>query len=1098
MDPERLRLVLQIFEEAVDQPEAERAAFLAGRCGGDDDLRAEVEKLLASLPRAESVFRSALARDLEATARSLGAEEPGRQIGEYRLIRVIATGGMGAVYLAEHTDPALRMQVALKLVRPGLESAAILQRFVSERQLLAGLNHPHIARLLGGGATADGWPYLVMEYVDGRPLDRYCAENRLSVEERIGLVRTVCSAVHYAHRNLVVHRDLKPSNILVTADGAVKLLDFGIAKVLAPDGAVGSAGGAPAPDLTQTAFRALTPRYASPEQVRGGVITTATDVYSLGVILYQLLTGRLPHDTDGATPAELERIVCEEEVAAPSAAVEGEHAGTDPAAPPLEPPRLRQRLAGDLDTIVLKALRKEPDRRYASADELSDDLRRHLEGLPVSARPDTVGYRVSRFARRNRGLVAAAAAIALLLVTATTVSTILYRRANAARAVAEERTREAELLAYTSGLAAAESAIRGNQVAEARRQLEQAPEPLRGWEWRHLWSRLDRSEIAFPKRHGARVNAVGYSPDGTTIVSASADSMMVLWDVARRDARWFRKQTSWVEAAAVSPDGRFIAAATRDSAVAVCDAATGERLARVRTAALPTALGFDAAGRLLVGFRDGTIGRWAVPALSPLDLRRVHEAGVSCLALARDGTLAVGFWDGLVKVSAAGSWHSVRSIRAHQGRVTRMDVSPDGTRLATGAADTKVTVWDLGTGDEIITYHGFEGMVGAVLFSPDGTRVLASDSDGRLLTFDARTGERTTVLPGGPQQTVFVAASAPDSVHFAAGTVYGRVLLWRWDADDVRFLLTETAGPEMNYVLCAAPSPDGRLVASASRTAGVDVWDLATGRHLHGVEAPGARGASAVAFSPDGARLFAAHADGAISVTDAATGRLAATFAAHEAPRENQPAMDGSLVISALDVHPGGTLLATGGADRAVKVWEPSGLLRHGLTGHGKRVTGVRFRPDGAVLASCSSDSTIRLWEVESGRPGRVFADVGRVRDIAWSPDGRRIAAATLDGTVELWDAESGAKLGTLFDEEDNIEAVAFTADGRRLAIGGAAKTIWILDPIGRREIVQLQGHVGRIKSLRFSPGDRVLVSASIDGTVGLWDVVPPRSSPAD
>ncbi|MFN0109520.1 MAG: protein kinase domain-containing protein [Blastocatellia bacterium] len=393
----------------------------------DRQLRAELESLIASLENnPEFIERPALA-DVAVTVPdddlSLDAEPMvGKMIGHYRIVREIGHGGMGSVYLAERADDQYRSQVALKLVRRGLQSNFALRRFVYERQTLAALHHPNIAALLDGGTTEDGLPYLVMEYVEGETISRYCDSRQLPINERLKLFREVCAAVHYAHQSLVIHRDLKPANLMVTAGGQVKLLDFGIAKILNRD----IAGTL---QQTDTAVRLMTPEYASPEQVRGGKITTASDVYSLGVILYELLTGHRPYQIASWLPSDIERAICESEPVKPSTAVlrREEIPAADGGIRVITPeqvgeargessPKLRRHLIGDLDTIVLMALRKEPERRYASVNGLSEDIRRYLESLPVAARPDTFGYRSSKFVRRHKAGVAAVVLVLLALL----------------------------------------------------------------------------------------------------------------------------------------------------------------------------------------------------------------------------------------------------------------------------------------------------------------------------------------------------------------------------------------------------------------------------------------------------------------------------------------------------------------------------------------------------------------------------------------------------------------------------------------------------------------------------------------------------------
>ena len=439
--PANWEQVKELFHHAVELSPGERDAFLDERCGEDAALRDAVEGLLRADAEEPTLLEHSplvFVRDgFEAEA--VGAAP--RRIGPYRILRELGSGGMGTVYEAARDDDNFQQRVAVKLIRRGLDSDPdILRRFHNERQILASLNHPNIARLFDGGTTEDGRPYFAMEYVDGRPVDEYCESAGLDTAARLRLFRTVCAAVAYAHRNLVVHRDLKPSNIVVTADGTVKLLDFGIAKLLTPDDD-------PAATQTLTQHGAMTPAYASPEQVRGLRITTASDVYSLGVVLYELLTGRRPYDFDGRRADEMARVVCEAEPQRPSA-LAGQP--TEPDARRATRPDgsgLRRQLRGDVDNIVLLALRKDPARRYSSVELFSEDIRRHLDGLPVSARPDTFSYRTAKFIERNRASAVAAALILLTLVVGIVGTTWEAVRAGRERERAEKRFAQVRQLA---------------------------------------------------------------------------------------------------------------------------------------------------------------------------------------------------------------------------------------------------------------------------------------------------------------------------------------------------------------------------------------------------------------------------------------------------------------------------------------------------------------------------------------------------------------------------------------------------------------------------------------------------------------------------
>lgn len=442
------QLVEKIFLAAVELPAGRRAAFLETSCAGDASLRAEVESLLSF----DSDKSRPLSPILAASAVDVleGPDMSGVRIGPYQIERVLGHGGMGSVYLAHRADDQFSRKVAIKFIRRGMDTPAAVARFLRERQILADLNHPYIARLLDGGATETGIPYFVMEFVEGKAIHDYCAQHNLGLNARCELFRKICEAVSYAHRSLVVHRDLKPSNILVRENGTPALLDFGIARLI---------DDAAAMDRTRTALTLLmTPDYASPEQLSGKPTGTATDVYSLGVVLYYLLTGSRPFALDGTTPFEMARTVCEDEPPRPSSIAQ------------------HRELSGDLDNIILMALRKEPERRYSSVEQFSDDIQRYLQGRPVLAREATFSYRARKFILRNRvGVIASAAALAAL-VGAVFVTSLEAHRANAALRVAESQRARAEQehqLAAQSEKRAVERAGEAEiqrQEAEAQRQ----------------------------------------------------------------------------------------------------------------------------------------------------------------------------------------------------------------------------------------------------------------------------------------------------------------------------------------------------------------------------------------------------------------------------------------------------------------------------------------------------------------------------------------------------------------------------------------------------------------------------------------------------
>ena len=472
MTPQRWAQIRQIFDDALEKPQRERGAYLGTACAGDGELRREVESLLASHDESKE-FLATPAADLNQVM--LGMESSGTiprvpRVGPYLLEKRIGSGGMGSVWLAFRSDQEFEKKVAVKMVRRGMDSAEILRRFRMERQLLAGLDHPNIARLIDGGSTPEGLPYLVMEYVEGTRIDQFCERHKSTISERLTMFRSVCAAVQYAHSNLVVHRDIKAGNILVTKDGTPKLLDFGIAKLIPTEFSPEAAA------ETRPELRPMTLEYASPEQVRGESITTASDVYSLGVLLYKLLTNKFPFSgPDTQSRMGMQQAICEKEPPRPSSVILSDaHSAVPEPTQKFEITleetrekarrRLKRKLSGDLDMISLKALRKEPARRYLSAEQFSEDVRRYLEGRPVRARGDTLGYRTLKFVQRNAAGVSAMTAVLALFLAGTVWLAVTARRTEAQLKSARDRE-----------LALAPDLIRAyDRLGEPRRAVETA------------------------------------------------------------------------------------------------------------------------------------------------------------------------------------------------------------------------------------------------------------------------------------------------------------------------------------------------------------------------------------------------------------------------------------------------------------------------------------------------------------------------------------------------------------------------------------------------------------------------------------------------
>lgn len=470
-DPERWSQISALLDNVLEVPPEERAAYLDEACADDPELRREVEAFLDAEANAPDFLEGEAAHHASAFMPDVSSStspdplSPGQQLGAYRVAEKIGEGGMSTIYRAERADGSFEQDVAIKLMRTDFGTGDFVQRFLNERQILASLNHPNIARVFDGGTTDTGRPYFVMEHVEGTPITTYCDEHRLSIEERLALFQTVAEAVQHAHQNLVVHRDLKPSNILVTEAGQVKLLDFGIAKLLSPDPETSP----PEAPVTRTGLHLMTPEYAAPEQVKGETITTTTDIYALGILLYELLTGHRPYHLQQRSPYEIVRAICDEEPTRPSTIVTKVREGTSTRITPddvstargLDADALQRTLSGDLDAIVLKALRKPPADRYATVEAFTDDIRRYLADEPVDARANTWTYRTRKFARRHWLGVATVAAVALLI--AGFMATLVYQQTVTAQARTEA---EAE-------------ATKANQVAQFMVELFESNDPTK-------------------------------------------------------------------------------------------------------------------------------------------------------------------------------------------------------------------------------------------------------------------------------------------------------------------------------------------------------------------------------------------------------------------------------------------------------------------------------------------------------------------------------------------------------------------------------------------------------------------------------------------
>ena len=1099
---------------AIDDPVA-RAALLNERCRDDAALLARVNALLVANDQAVANEGTASfgaadgSADAEPTAGLPGQDEHVGSVlaGKYKLIEAIGEGGMGSVYMAQQTEPVKRA-VAVKVIKAGMDSKAVLARFEAERQALAMMDHPNIARVLDAGTTDGGRPFFVMELVKGTPITQYCDERKLTPRQRLELFVPVCQAIQHAHQKGIIHRDIKPSNVLVALYDDLpvpKVIDFGLAK---------AAGQLLTDKTLMTGFAALvgTPEYMSPEQasLNNLDIDTRSDVYSLGVLLYELLTGSTPVDRKSLGKAallEILRIVREVEAPRPSAKLSSSDTLPSVAANRgTEPAKLSKLMKGELDWVLLKALEKDRTRRYDTANALSRDIQRYLADEVVEARPPSAGYRLKKFVRRHKGQVLAASLVLFALLGGTAGTTWGFIRAEnrrveaeAARAAEADRVterdealgkRDTALGEAKTALDKAGEALRNeaervkerdkannelnqqlgnsnfllalaaydkNDLAVAADRLGKVPLGERGWEWAYLKQQMRGLFTLYG--HKGIVSSVSFSPDGTRIVTGG---------------------------------GQY----TRFGEAKVWDARTGTPLLELKGhTGIVTSVSFSPDGtRIVTGSYDRTAKVWDARTGTPLLDLKGHTDQVYGVSFSPDGArIVTGSADQTAKVWDARTGTPLLDLKGHTGAVSSVSFSPDGTRIVTGSVDQTAKVWDARTGTPLLELKGHTSYVSSVSFSPDETRIVTGGGEfnkfGEVKVWDARTGTPLFDLKG-QTHTIMRVSFSPDGARIITGSYDQTAKVW-----DARtgIPLLDLKG-HTNQVMSLSFSPDGTRIVTGggeyNKFGEAKVWDARTGMPL--LDLKGHTGAvRSVSFSPDGTRIVTGSVDQTAKVWDARTGTPLLDLKGHMA------------LVTSVSFSPDGTRIVTGSWDQTAKVWDArTGTPLLDLKGHTGVVYSVSFSPDGTRIVTGSDDKTAKVWDARTGTPLLdLKGHTGQVMSVSFSPDGTRIVTGGSfntkpAGEAKVWDARTGMPLLDLKGHTLQVQSVSFSPDGTRIVTGGGTYNkpgeakVW--DARTGMPLLDLKGHTGAVMSVSFSPdGTRIVTGGgeyNKPGEAKVWD----------
>ena len=1089
-----------IFDEVAEVPPGpERAAKLAGLCGADTALGASIERLLAAEEPGEAFFRAPSAapdasalRDLTRTVimpAGVAPEGVGDMVGRYRLAAPLGEGGFGRVYRADQIEP-VRRPVALKILKPGMDTAEIVARFEAERQALALMDHAHVAHVLDAGATPPpaSRPFFVMELVDGPPITQYADHHLLSVDARLALFLPVCHAVQHAHQKGIIHRDLKPSNILVaTRDGEPHpmVIDFGIAKALEEPLSAG------APAWTRVDQVIGTPAYMSPEQAAGGRdVDTRADIYALGVVLYELLTGQTPFSHERlrrVNPAELQRILLEEDPPSPSACCGRPEAAAAAAARGSSPARLAAELAGELDSIVGKALDKDRNRRYATANALARDLERHLHDEPVQARPPSAAYLAGKFFRRHRHAALAGLGVFLALVVGLLLATSGFLKAREQTGVATSAKQAAVLeaflarqIAYASDLNLVRHALETSNLGLARQLLErQRPRPgqadLRGWEWYFL-KHASRNHAAFRLgTHEHSITCLTLDNRGERLLSAGLDGTLKVWDLPARTLL-----TTFSDAGARlawAPDRGPVATSYPQVGVQLWDLAVAQASGRLWTDDPMNALVFAPDGTRLYGVgQSGRLLCWDASARELLAAWKIGQpSGLhdgDLVAASHGRWILHGGSDGRVTRLDARRGDTMADWPAHEQAVTALALSPDNDVVATGAGftDSSIRLWRALDGTPLRRLEGHRAWVAVLCFSPDGSVLASGSADQTIRCWDPGAGTLRSTLRGHLAE-VWSLAFLPDGQTLVSGDKEGVIQVW------------ERPATQADEALEPQPLRQAQFLAPSGEIVGLDPdgqvrsLDPHSGRWTQ-PDARWGRGNVQWALSPRRGEALALNDDGVLR--RGALGWASAASAVMEIGRQ----VDASF----LGFTPAGTHWVRVSQGRRVQVHDAVSGGLQAQWDSGETVLGpIALSPDGRLLASGGDGLTV--FELATGRRlAEVQSHLQPTDAVAFAPQGRWLATGSQEGLAKLWDVETWTLHAVYRGHLLGVHALAFTPDGRRLATGsvaGEAVKLWDLGT--HQEVLNLPWPGALVRSLAFAPDGRSLLATSGEASIHHW-----------